>query len=202
MEAISKQLEGALATARALGFLGPGPIAQHLVSARRFADAFRAHRVVGATLDLGSGGGVPGLILAEWLPETRWVLLDANRRRTSFLADAVATCGLATRVAVVRGRAEEVAHLTSHREVYAAVTARGFGSPAATAEIAAGFVAEGGVALISDTFAERPWPAARLALLAFRPTESTPGLRVLRKTGPVPADFPRTAVRQRRDPLF
>lgn len=202
MESISEQLEGALAKARALGFLGPGPLDQHVVSAQRFADALRAQQVSGAVLDLGSGGGVPGLILAEWLPDTRWVLLDASRRRTSFLVDVVAHCRLAARVAVVRGRAEELAHLPTHREAYAAVTARGFAAPSVTAEIAAGFVAEGGVALISDTFAERAWPSGALALLGFGPAASTPGLRTLRKTGPAPAAFPRPMVRQRREPLF
>jgi 16S rRNA (guanine527-N7)-methyltransferase len=61
----------------------------------------------GATVvDLGSGAGLPGIVLALMVPTLTIVLLDATRRRTDFLSDVVVELGLADRVEVVWGRAE------------------------------------------------------------------------------------------------
>jgi 16S rRNA (guanine527-N7)-methyltransferase len=63
----------------------------------------------GATLtDVGSGAGLPGLALAVARPDLAVTLLDPALRRTTFLTEAVDALDLATRVRVVRGRAEEV----------------------------------------------------------------------------------------------
>jgi 16S rRNA (guanine527-N7)-methyltransferase len=117
-----------LERARDLGFLGPGPVAFHVEHARAYLPPLAG--VVGAALDLGAGGGVPGLVLALERPDLRWTLLDAMTRRTAFLQEAVAELGLAN-VEVRTGRAEEVPDL---RERFKAVVARGFGPPAVTAE--------------------------------------------------------------------
>jgi 16S rRNA (guanine527-N7)-methyltransferase len=60
-------------------------------------------------VDVGSGAGLPGIVLAIARPDVAMVLLEPLARRTSFLEEAVAGLGLADRVSVVRGRAEEVA---------------------------------------------------------------------------------------------
>jgi len=193
----------ALAEARALGFLGPGPLDEHLASAARFADALVAARTEGPALDLGSGGGVPGLPLAEWFPAWEWVLFDAQRRRTSFLAAATAAASLAPRVRAVRGRAEEVGHDPAHREVYGVVTVRSFGPPAATAEAATGLVRVGGHVVI----AEPPdgvdrWDRDGLARLSLRVARRGGGVVTLEKVAPAGEDVPRPVRSQRKAPLF
>jgi hypothetical protein len=101
-------------------------------------------------LDLGSGGGLPGLVLVSAWPTTDWCLLDANQRRTEFLQEAVDELGLAGRVTVRRGRAEDLAHDPSLRGTFDLVVARSFGKPAVTAECAAGFLAVGGSLVVSE----------------------------------------------------
>lgn len=73
----------------------------------------------GATVvDVGSGAGLPGIPLALYRPDLRVTLLESLLRRSEFLSLAVEELGLADRVDVVRGRAEE------HRGRYGVVTAR------------------------------------------------------------------------------
>ena len=69
--------------------------------------------------DLGSGAGLPGLVLAIGRPDLRVTLVEPLLRRTTFLTEAVAALGLDS-VRVVRGRAEEL----HGREVFDVVTAR------------------------------------------------------------------------------
>lgn len=101
-------LENVLAEAREIGFLGPGPIDRHIEHARGFASAYGRQPAPIRALDLGSGAGLPGLVLATVWPETELALLDASERRTVFLERAVTELGLLDRVRVIRGRAEEV----------------------------------------------------------------------------------------------
>ena len=183
---------GALAEARALGFLGPGPLASHVASAEAFAAALGDLR--GPALDLGSGGGVPGLLLAGWYPEISWTLLDRHRRRTSFLARTVATLGWVERVRVVRASAEEAAHDPAHRGRYQAVTARSLAVPAITAEVAVGFLATEGRLVVAEPPAstERDrWPVDGLQGLGLVAEPSPPGTAVLRLTMAAAPDVPR-----------
>lgn len=61
----------------------------------------------GTIVDVGSGAGLPGLVIAAMLPERRVVLVEPMERRTSWLFHAAEHCGI-DNVTVVRGRAEEV----------------------------------------------------------------------------------------------
>jgi len=103
-----------------------------------------------SALDLGSGGGVPGLVLALAWPASRWTLLDANERRTAFLEQAVAELGQQDRITVRRDRAETAAHDLTLRHRFDLVVARGFGPPPATAECAAAFLQVNGLLLVSE----------------------------------------------------
>lgn len=60
-----------------------------------------------SVIDVGSGAGLPGLVLAVARPDLSLVLVDAKERRTTFLTEVVAALRLGDRVAVVRARAEE-----------------------------------------------------------------------------------------------
>lgn len=60
----------------------------------------------GECLDVGSGAGLPGIPLAIMLPGTHWTLLDSNGKKTRFMQQAVANCGLGN-VQVVHSRVED-----------------------------------------------------------------------------------------------
>lgn len=153
--------------ARAAGFLGPGPVDPQLRHAEGFAVVARTLWPDGPTppllLDLGSGGGLPGLVVATRWSEATLVLLDANARRTAFLNDAVRRLGLEGRVSVRQDRAEVVGRDAALRGAVDIVLARSFGRPAVTAECAAPLLKTGGWLVVSEPPAA-PSPAASGAL--------------------------------------
>lgn len=196
-----------LAGARALGFLGPGPVERHIVHAREFAKAL-AGEAPTHVVDLGSGGGVPGLVLAlEW-PDAMLSLVEVGERRAAFLEEAVSRLGLQERVRVVAARAEEVGRDPSFREMADAVVARSFGPPAVTAECAAPLLSVGGRLLVSEPPEEtvHRWPAEKLGVLGLVPLNRQAGeggtTQVLRQVAPCPARFPRRVGVPRKRPLF
>lgn len=159
-----------LERARAIGLLGPGSVEAHVVHAEALLALLgRLGAAPRVGLDLGSGGGVPGLILALGMPSSRWTLLDAAGRRTAFLESAVRELEVSERVQVVQGRAEVVGRDPQHRGGYDLVTARSFGPPAVTAECASPLLRIGGWLAVSEPpepAAER-WPAQELAALGL-----------------------------------
>jgi 16S rRNA (guanine527-N7)-methyltransferase len=196
-----------LETARERGFLGPGPVAgqlRHAESLARLLDA-----PTGPWLDLGSGGGLPGLVLLLAWPTSTGALLDAGARRTAFLEEAVSALGLADRAKVVTGRAEEVARDGQHRGCYALVVARSFAAPAVTAECAVGFLAEGGSVAVSEPPDADPterWPSEGLVQLGLEGPEIRRGdgasaaILTLRK--PTPDRWPRRTGIPTKRPLW
>jgi 16S rRNA (guanine527-N7)-methyltransferase len=134
--------------ARRLGLLGPGPVERQYEHARDLARGIGESH--GAFLDLGSGGGLPGLVLVHEWPSASAVLVDAQRRRCDFLARAVATLGVSSRVTVECGRAEGLAREPRLRCQFDLVVARSFGPPATTAECAVGFLRTGGELVVSE----------------------------------------------------
>jgi 16S rRNA (guanine527-N7)-methyltransferase len=102
------------------GLIGPREAPRlwdrHLLNSIAVASAIRPDATVA---DLGSGAGLPGLVLAIGRPDLSVTLVEPLLRRTTFLEEAVADLGL-TNVEVVRGRAEEL-HGTRR---FAVVTAR------------------------------------------------------------------------------
>ena len=167
-------LEGVLEEARALGFLGPGPVHHHIAHALGFAAQVPSDPRL--ALDLGSGGGVPGLVLAgkRW-PGAAWTLVEAGQRRSEFLARAAAALGVGDRVAVHWARAEEAGRHARLRGAFDLVVARSFGPPAVTAECAAAFLAVGGLLVVSEPPDERPerWDEEILAGLGLVTDELT-----------------------------
>lgn len=166
---MSSALAAVLAASRQEGFLGPGPIGDHIAHALGMARAVTAppRRVV----DLGSGGGVPGLILATsvW-PDATWLLADASHRRTAFLTTAIERLHIDDRVAAWTGRAEELGRDPLHRGRHDLVMARSFGPPPVTAECAAPLLIVGGHLVVSeppDPSVEVRWPAAGLSDLGL-----------------------------------
>jgi 16S rRNA (guanine527-N7)-methyltransferase len=223
----SAAVESVLARSRSLGFLGPGSVRVQVEHALGFAagPVGRAGVSPRRVLDLGSGGGVPGLVLAYAWPDADLVLMDASARRTAFLESAVDTLALAARVRVVRARAESAGRDAALRGRFDVVVARGFGPPAVTAECAAPFLQAGGRLLVSDPPAdskygtedpdaigaelagESPdrWPAAGLDLvgLAVERAWTAPfHYRSVVLTRPCPDRFPRRDGVPAKRPLF
>ncbi|WP_296666436.1 RsmG family class I SAM-dependent methyltransferase, partial [Demequina sp.] len=62
----------------------------------------------GVVADVGSGAGLPGMVLAAMDPDRDYVLIEPMERRTQWLLESARECGI-DNVRVVRGRAEEVA---------------------------------------------------------------------------------------------
>ena len=162
-----------LAQAKAVGFLGPGDPADHLAHALGFADAALSFLPAPPLrfADLGTGGGVPGLVLASMWDDTEAVFIESSARRCQALEEWAGELGLAERVQVVSGRAEERAHEVGLRETFDLVTARSFGRPAVTAEIACGFLKVGALLVVSEPPepTDARWPAAELEQLGFDP---------------------------------
>ena len=189
-----------MAESAALGFLGPGPVANHLDHTAGFVAALRPARRI---LDLGAGGGVPGLVVAHAVPEADVVLLDASTGRTDFLRRAVGRLGLVERVTVLTARAETAGRDPVWRGTFDAVVARSFGEPAVTAEAAAPFLRVGGQLVVSeppDRAVDR-WPPDGLALLGLRrdPRAAEAGVASFSQVEPCAARFPR---RRLHPPLF
>jgi 16S rRNA (guanine527-N7)-methyltransferase len=159
----------------------------------------------GAGVDLGSGGGLPGLVLALAWPESAWVLLDSHQRAVTFLEETVGELGLAGRVDIVRARAEEYGR-GDGRGRAALVVARGFGAPAVTAECAAPLLAVGGRLVVSEPpEAEDRWPADGLAPLGLRPERLVnigARFQVLVQGEPCPVAYPRRTGVPSKRPLF
>jgi 16S rRNA (guanine527-N7)-methyltransferase len=156
-----------LAAARVQHFLGPGDLTTHLAHSLAFTNLVPTPP--GRAVDLGSGAGVPGLILAVRWPESTWVFLDANVRRTEFLRSAVVALDLDDRVEVVVRRAEEFGHDAPWRGSADLVVARGFGPAAVTAECAAPLLRRGGAVVVAEPPGGAPdrWPPAGLRLLGL-----------------------------------
>jgi 16S rRNA (guanine527-N7)-methyltransferase len=208
-----------LVEAREAGFLGPGSLEPQLRHAQGFVAVGR--RLAGGgpasprLLDLGSGGGLPGLVVAEHWPQAEVVLLDANSRRTAFLRRAVDRLALSSRVTVLQERAEVCGHQEGLRGAFDGVLARSFGRPAVVAECGAPFLRIDGWLVVSEPppaasgTDERNevsrWPAGPLRLLGLEAAELVHegfDYRTLRQTNPCPDRFPRRNGVPAKRPLF
>ena len=212
------ELREVLAEAQYRGFIGGTDLDAHLHHAEAFVRVVERLGRLERGLDLGSGGGLPGLVLAGDLVDTRWWLIDAAQRRAEFLVDAVARLGWEDRVTVAWGRAEDLARAPDLRGQIDVVTARAFAPPAVTAECAAGFLCPGGHLVVSEpplgpegeAIGTR-WPVDGLAALGLEPVLVTstasgvspgPQFKVLRQARICPDRFPRRVGVPSKRPLF
>jgi 16S rRNA (guanine527-N7)-methyltransferase len=95
-------------------------------------------------VDIGSGGGFPGIPLAAALPADRVLLVESIRKKAAFLEAAVSATGLAGRADVAAARAEDVAADAGHRERWPAVVARAVAALPELVELAFPLLATGG----------------------------------------------------------
>lgn len=203
-----------LAEARALGFLGPGPLEPQIEHARGFVAVGR-RLSPGSSVrlaDLGSGGGLPGLVVATEWPEVTLTLIEAQGRRAAFLRRAVEHLGLEARAFVLEERAEVSGRQIGLREGFDGVLARSFGRPAVLAECAAPLLKVGAWLLVSEP--PRParedeggnrWPPRPLLQFGLQPAEVVREgfeYRVLRQVEACPERFPRRNGVPAKKPLF
>ena len=161
-------------------------------------DALRATDVVerfeGPVIDVGSGGGSPGIPLAVALPERELVLLEARRRKADFLRGAA---GAFPNVSVIEGRAEE-----QETDRFGVALAKALAQPPVAAEWTLPLVWEGGAAVLwLGPTADLEAVARVSEQLGGAPPEEAAGLVVLRKIAPTPPGFPRRPGAAKKRPL-
>ncbi|HLN06332.1 MAG TPA: RsmG family class I SAM-dependent methyltransferase [Acidimicrobiales bacterium] len=214
------RLEDVFAEARRRSLIGSLPVPAQIAHSEGFLRALSSEHVDGPVLELGSGGGLPGLVFAVEDPDLRLVLLDSSRRSTDFLRWAVAELQLSERVEVVNMRAEQAGRDGRYRGSFAAVVARSFGPPAVTAECAAPLLRVGGRLLVAEPpldpssagsmsrdarRAASRWPVegcAEFGLVPELELREPFGFAVLRQDHPCPERYPRRPGIPNKRPLF
>ncbi|MDW3220307.1 MAG: RsmG family class I SAM-dependent methyltransferase [Acidimicrobiales bacterium] len=196
------RLDAAWTPARQAGVLGSASVEELRRHAAGYVPA--ACGVLGHGIDLGSGAGVPGVILALLHPASTWHLVDASERRCSLLRRVVHEMELDERVIVHHARAEDLGHDATYRDFADLVVARLLGPVAETVEVAVPLLDADGVAVISvdDASANRASAASVAGLSLQVRSEDVGAYLEVRRTGDVPASWPRRTSTRRRAPLF
>jgi 16S rRNA (guanine527-N7)-methyltransferase len=192
-ERLERWLQAVLDTPGMTGLTDPADARRVLLD-----DALRAReiveRVTGPVVDVGSGGGSPGVPLAIVTPSRPFTLLEAERRKCDFLEQA--TVDLAN-VRVVWGRAEH-----HPCDGYGVALAKALAKPPVAAELCLPLVAQGGVAVLwLGESADRRAVSTAAEVVGGMLEAEHEGLVVLRKVAPTPPGFPRRAGVAKKRPL-
>lgn len=110
-----------------------------ILESLRLVPVIQERSGTGKIMDLGSGGGIPGIVLAIALPECEFTLLDATGKKVKFQQDVVDYLELSN-VRTVQGRAEELGHDIDWRNTFDVVSARAVTSLSALMELGLPFV--------------------------------------------------------------
>jgi 16S rRNA (guanine527-N7)-methyltransferase len=148
-----------LRQAQRFGFFGSGPIEQAVAHARAYVDAIGPLPPASRLVDLGSGGGLPGLVLADAFGGVEMMLIDRRQKRTDFLAQAVTRLGfdhVTVRCSDVRALCRDVR--SGSVASFQVVTARGFGPPVDTLRLAQQLITVDGRVIISEPPTGDRWP--------------------------------------------
>ena len=149
-------------------------------------------RTDGPIVDVGSGGGAPGIPLAHALPDREVVLLEAERRKCEFLETWAPP-----NARVVWGRAEE-----QETDWAGVAVAKALAQPPTAAEWCLPLVREGGAVVLWVGPSADPARVAAVAARIAGELEAGPaGFLVIRKVGPTPEGFPRRPGVAKKRPL-
>lgn len=206
-------LEEAWGPARAAGVLGTAPIevlVEHTVGfAQAVCSAFSAEfsSFEGRIIDVGTGAGLPGVVLAALLPRVDVTLVDASERRLDHVRRAARALEVQDRTTVIHARGDELSRDAVHRGAYDVAVARLLADPAESLEQLVPFVRPGGqVVLATATDALERWRSLPCPLL---PTTEAALLETaagwfasVGVTAEVPSGVPRREKTRRRSPAF
>jgi 16S rRNA (guanine527-N7)-methyltransferase len=189
------------------------------VQSRHFLDSLSAALALSpqmlqssSFIDVGSGGGFPGLPLKLAFPGMRGTLLEATAKKTAFLAHLSETLELED-ISVRTGRAETLAHEAEMREAFDMALARAVAEVATLAELTLPFVRVGGIVVMhkkADIADELEQAQGAIETLGGRLREVLPvtlpglderALVVLEKQHPTPERYPRRSGMPAKRPL-
>ena len=189
------------------------------VQSRHFLDSLSAALALspqmlqsGSFIDVGSGGGFPGLPLKLAFPGMRGTLLEATAKKTAFLAHLSEILELED-ISVRTGRAETLAHDAEMREAFDMALARAVADVATLAELTLPFVRVGGIVVMhkkADIADELEQAQGAIETLGGRLREVLPvtlpglderALVVLEKQHPTPERYPRRPGMPAKRPL-
>jgi 16S rRNA (guanine527-N7)-methyltransferase len=154
-------LIAALSAIQARGAIGEASIERAIEHALHYVRRIPAD--VARVADLGSGGGLPGLVIAVHRPDLALTLVERRHTRADLLRRAISSLDVAQHVSVL---ADDVAVLIRRSPAaFDVVTARSFAAPAITARSAGALLRPGGLLIVSEPPEVDPsrWPAALLA---------------------------------------
>lgn len=168
---------------------------------------------VQSLVDVGTGGGFPGTIVAIACENLEVSLLEATAKKCRFLETAAAQIKLKQPIGVINGRAEELGNLAEFRETFDFATVRAVGTVALVAELLIPLLKVGGFAFLqkTDRQLQEEMPEAEIRLeqlgatveevisLAAEGSDSGRVVLVLGKKSKTPADFPRPWSRIKRE---
>jgi 16S rRNA (guanine527-N7)-methyltransferase len=192
-ERVERWLEAVVATPGLTSIRDPDEVRRvHLENSLAALEVVR--RFDGPIVDVGSGGGAPGIPLAAALPEREVTLLESNRRKCDFLEGWASEF---PNVRVVCGRAEE-----QPVDIWGVAVAKALAPPPVAAEWCLPLVApDGAVVLFVGPTADAESARRAAEQLAGELADSPPGFLVLRKLGPTPDGFPRRSGVAMKRPL-
>jgi 16S rRNA (guanine527-N7)-methyltransferase len=171
-----RTVEEVLTTAQRVGTLGDRPIPEVMEHAQAFVAALVD--VTGTVIDIGTGAGVPGLVIAQERPDLTLVLADRRATRMDALQMGVSGLGWSDRISVLTCDIAELGKRPEHAGQYDAVVCRGFGSPEVTAPLARPLLKNGGTLIVSEPPSPKPsrWTSELLEKTGFGPPEYLPGV--------------------------
>jgi 16S rRNA (guanine527-N7)-methyltransferase len=179
---------------------------KHIVDSLSLAPALRARSDLARVVDVGSGGGLPGIPLAIALPDRSFTLLEATGKKARFLAEVAAELGLSN-VRVVEDRAESYGQ-GAGRGHYDAVTSRAVSRLPVLLELTLPLLRARGLCLAlkgeqAELEVQEAARALRLLGGAVRDLERTPTGTIIRveKCAPTPDKYPRRPGEPKRTPL-